>query len=121
MKDPGLVVLAEHCKGINSIKLRYCRVADTGLAPLANHFKGIAHIDLYGCFEVTDTGLAALAECNGITCINLDNYYQVTGTGLAALALHCKGAPPAAKQPARGVSRFQKYNKTQVAYMAILR
>lgn len=112
MGDAGIVAVAQCCKLLEEINLRFCEgLSDTGLVELAKGCsKSIKVIGIAACAKITDVSLDAVgSHCQNLEILSLDSEF-VHNEGVLAVAQGC---------PLLKVLKLQCINVTDEALQSV--
>jgi hypothetical protein len=95
LTDVGIIKLAENCKDIRELNLRWDNVytpyTDKAIIAIGENCKNLTDLNLLNCNKVTDLGIKVIGEnCKNLTDLNLLNCSKVTDEGIKVIGENCK-------------------------------
>ncbi|KAL3686948.1 hypothetical protein R1sor_013257 [Riccia sorocarpa] len=85
--DRGLVAVADGCRELRDVSLRWRqRVGDIGVSALAHSCHKLVELDLGHCNRITDESLKAISQLQVLKNLYLQNCRLVTNSGVSYLA-----------------------------------
>jgi hypothetical protein len=93
LTDHALQSIAEHCTGLQSLSLKYCKeITDTGVITISEHCTNLKSLHVYYSIHITDDSLISVSTyCTGLQLLNLSNCHQIKDASIISISTHCKG------------------------------
>ena len=93
ISDTGLITISLHCHELKSFKIDYCRqISDVSIISISSHCTGLQSLDLYGCGQITDASIISIStHCAGLQSLNLRNCHSLTDASIISISTHCTG------------------------------
>ena len=90
--DHTLQSIAEHCTGLQSLSLSWCRgITDSGLIAISEHCPNLKSLEFYNCHQITDASIISIStHCTGLKLLNL-GCLQITDASIISISIHCTG------------------------------
>jgi len=91
--DHTLQSIAEHCTGLQSLSLSYCRlITDTGLIAISEYCPNLLSLKVYNCELITDASIISIStHCTGLQSLDLRRCTQITDASIISISTHCTG------------------------------
>jgi len=91
--DLTLQSIAEHCTGLESLSLSYCRViTDTGLITISEHRPNLQSLKARSCDLISDISIISIStHCTGLQLLNLRGSDHITDASIISISTHCTG------------------------------
>jgi len=91
--DDTLQSIAEHCTGLQSLSLNYCRlITDTGLITISEHCPNLQSIKIYECHQITYASIISIStHCTGLQLLNLGRCHQIRDASIIPISEKCTG------------------------------